>query len=350
MRIAPKALSWIGVQLDEIKAGPKVALISDESVHALYGEQVIASIRSSGRQVYPISVPPGEESKDLSRLAPLLSFLARSGLGRKDTVLALGGGVVGDLAGFLSASYLRGIAFVQAPTSLLAMVDSSVGGKTGVNLPEGKNLVGAFHQPRLVVVDTETLATLPPRELAAGMAEVIKYGLIADAPLFRSLRGGTPADLRPIIKRSVEIKAEVVSKDEFETTGLRATLNFGHTLGHAVENAAGYGVLLHGEAISIGIRAAAHLSHKKLGLPLADVRDIEATLAAAKLPLHFPQVKEAAIREKIVRALKLDKKAEAGVNRWVLLPAIGKTVLTDDVTGDDVEALLSLIATPPGTF
>ncbi|HEY8966863.1 MAG TPA: 3-dehydroquinate synthase, partial [Candidatus Methylacidiphilales bacterium] len=299
---------------------------------------------------YAITVPPGEESKDLARLGPLLSFLARSGLSRKDTVLALGGGVVGDLAGFLAASYLRGVAFVQAPTSLLAMVDSSVGGKTGVNLPEGKNLVGAFHQPKLVVIDTETLATLTPREKAAGMAEVIKYGLIADAPFFRSLRGGMPADFGPIIKRSVEIKADVVSKDEFETTGLRATLNFGHTLGHAIENAAGYGVFLHGEAISVGIRAAAHLSHRKLGLPLPDVRDIEATLAASGLPLHTPQVEDPLTREKILAAMKLDKKAEAGVNRWILLPEIGKTKIVDDVTLQDVESLMALVTTPPGTF
>ncbi|SDU21135.1 3-dehydroquinate synthase [Verrucomicrobium sp. GAS474] len=350
VRIAPKGLTMIGCQLNEIKAGPKVALISDESVHSLYGEAVLASIRSSGREAYSITVPPGEASKDLARLGPLLSFLARSGLGRKDTVLALGGGVIGDLAGFLAASYLRGVPFVQAPTSLLAMVDSSVGGKTGVNLPEGKNLVGAFHQPRLVVIDTETLATLTPRERSAGMAEVIKYGLIADAPFFRSLRHGMPEDFGPIIRRSVEIKAEVVSKDEFETTGLRATLNFGHTLGHAIENAAGYGVFLHGEAISIGIRAAAHLSHKKLGLPLADVREIEATLAASGLPLHAPQVSDPLTRTKILSAMKLDKKAEGGVNRWILLPAIGQTVVTDHVSLDDVEALLSLIATPPGQF
>jgi len=342
VRIARRALGETGALLDALNLGKKAVVISDETVAPHYAQPLLASLAASGRQAVLVKVPPGEASKNLAQVATLLSFLAQNGLGRHDPVIALGGGVVGDLAGFVAASYLRGVPFIQVPTTLLAMVDSSVGGKTGVNLPEGKNLAGAFHQPRLVVADLDTLDTLPLRELAAGMAEVVKYGIIADPALFRSLRTGDVSDLGAIVRRCVEIKAEVVADDERETTGRRATLNFGHTLGHAIENAGGYGKLLHGEAISIGMRAAAHLSHKKVGLSLDAVHEIEATLAAQGLPLHAPDLD----RAKIGQALKLDKK---GANQWVLAPEIGRTVLTGDVTAGDVEALLDLVSTPPAS-
>jgi len=345
VRIARHALSWTGVQLRDLRPalGPKIAVIADEAVAKLHGKAVLDSICASGYQVFLATVPSGEGSKNLAQVASLLSFLAQHGLNRKDTVVALGGGVVGDLAGFVAAAYLRGISFIQLPTTLLAMVDSSVGGKTGVNLPEGKNLAGAFHQPRLVIADLDTLDTLPDRERAAGMAEVIKHGVIADKALFQTLRHGPPTDLGRMIQRCVEIKAEVVAADEHETNGRRATLNFGHTLGHAIENASGYGTLLHGEAVSIGMRAAAHLSHRKAGLSQHAVQEIEATLAAHGLPLHAANLD----REKIRQALKLDKKAEAGVNRWVLTPKLGQTVLRDDVTAEEVEELIELVSTPP---
>ena len=344
VRIGSGLLNGIGARLADLALGTKVAVIADEAVAALYAEPILASLRAAGKEPFLATLPSGEASKALANVSPLLSLLAKNGLNRKDAVVALGGGVTGDLAGFVAATYLRGVPFVQVPTTLLAMVDSSVGGKTGVNLPEGKNLVGAFYQPRLVVADLDTLSTLPAREIAAGMAEVIKYGLIADPALFALLRKGPAGlDLAALVRRCVEIKAEVVADDEFETTGRRAILNFGHTLGHAIENASGYGVLLHGEAVAIGMRAAAHLSRRKAGLSDAAVAEIEAAIAAHGLPLHAPGLD----REKIGRALKLDKKAEAGVNRWILLPEIGKTVVTADVTAADVDALLDLVSAPP---
>ena len=273
-----------------------------------------------------IAVESGEGGKTLEQYGKILNRLAERKLSRSDTIVGVGGGVIGDLAGFVAATYLRGIAFVQVPTTLLAMVDSSVGGKTGVNLPEGKNLVGAFHQPRLVVADLDTLATLPAREFAAGMAEVIKYGAIRDRDLFdRVARGVTPqdADLAEIVETCVTIKARIVERDEFETKGERALLNFGHTLGHAIEKATGYTRYLHGEAISLGMRAAAWLSvwHPETNLPEAEARRIEAALAANHLPT---QLHSAVDRAAILAALGNDKKVAAdGGNRWVLLKMPG---------------------------
>jgi 3-dehydroquinate synthase len=270
-------------------------------------------------------VPAGESSKRLSQVEELLSRLVKRKIPRSGTIIALGGGVIGDLAGFAAAIYQRGINFVQVPTTLLAMVDSSVGGKTGVNLPDRKNMVGAFHQPKLVVADLATLDTLPPREFAAGMAEVIKYGAIADKALFeRVAEGVKPQDkgLAEIIEKCVAIKARIVENDEFETKGERALLNFGHTIGHAIEGVTGYTTYLHGEAISLGMRAAAWLSVWEAGLPEAEARKIEATLVANHLPVTLKsEVDEVAI----LSALGNDKKVAAdGQNRWVLLKSLGK--------------------------
>jgi 3-dehydroquinate synthase len=254
----------------------------------------------------------------------LLSDLANLRISRSGIIIGVGGGVIGDLAGFVAATYLRGVAFVQVPTTLLAMVDSSVGGKTGVNLPEGKNLVGAFHQPKLVVADLDTLSTLPAREFAAGMAEVIKYGAIKDKALFdRVAKGVKPddADLDEIVEKCVAIKARIVENDEFETKGERALLNFGHTIGHAIEKATGYNTYLHGEAISLGMRAAAWLSVWQAGLPEADARRIESALDANGLPLTLKATDD---RAAILAALGNDKKVAAdGKNRWVLLRSLG---------------------------
>jgi 3-dehydroquinate synthase len=290
----------------------------------------------------------GESSKSISHVAALLSELARFKIPRTGTVIAFGGGVIGDLVGFVAASYLRGINFVQIPTTLLAMVDSSVGGKTGVNLPEGKNLVGAFHQPRLVVADLDTLATLPAREFAAGMAEVIKYGAIRDRALFDRVSKTVTSqddDLAEIVEKCVTIKARIVERDEFETKGERALLNFGHTIGHAIEKATGYTRYLHGEAISIGMRAAAWLSvwHPETNLPEADARRIEAALAANHLPT---QLDPAVDRAAILAALGNDKKVAAdGGNRWVLLKKLGEAQSGLTVTPADVERALSLVYT-----
>jgi 3-dehydroquinate synthase len=270
------------------------------------------------------NVPAGESSKSLDHAESLLRQLAQQKLPRSGTVVVVGGGVVGDLAGFVAGIYLRGVNFVQVPTTLLAMVDSSVGGKTGVNLPEGKNLVGAFHQPKLVIADLETLSTLPKREFAAGMAEVIKYAIIRDRALFTRVARGVKQndpDLGDIVEKCVAIKARIVEHDEFETKGERALLNFGHTVGHAIEKATGYKRYLHGEAIALGMRAAAWLSVGQAGLPQEDARAIEAALEANHLPtkLHPSVDKEA-----VLAALGNDKKIAAdGGNRWVLAKVIG---------------------------
>jgi 3-dehydroquinate synthase len=275
--------------------------------------------------VSPREVPRGETSKTIEQAALLLSWLAEQKIPRAGTIIALGGGVVGDVAGFVAATYLRGIDFVQMPTTLLAMVDSSVGGKTGVNLPEGKNLAGAFHQPRLVVADLDTLGTLPANEFAAGMAEVIKYGAIRDRALFERVANGVTSqddDLAEIVEKCVAIKARIVENDEFETKGERALLNFGHTIGHAIEKATGYTRYLHGEAVALGMRAAAWLSVWGAGLPEEDAHAIEAALLDNDLPLELdPAVEE----ESILEALGNDKKVAAdGVNRWVLLRSLGE--------------------------
>jgi 3-dehydroquinate synthase len=292
------------------------------------------------------SVPSGESSKSIEQVATLLQRLAAQKIPRSGTIIALGGGVIGDLGGFVAATYLRGIALVQVPTTLLAMVDSSVGGKTGVNLPEGKNLVGAFHQPRLVVADLATLATLPAREFAAGMAEVIKYGAIRDRALFdRVANGVTPVDddMADIVEKCVTIKARIVERDEFETKGERALLNFGHTLGHAIEKATGYTRYLHGEAIALGMRAAAWLSvwHPETRLPEADARAIEQALRASNLPLTLDPTID---RATILAALGNDKKVAAdGGNRWVLLKKLGEATSGNQVDESLVERSLDLL-------
>jgi 3-dehydroquinate synthase len=311
---------------------PRVAeLLHDYQVKGPYSVIGDAGLKKWSEQLQshlrgaPLSsVPAGESSKSLAQAESLLRRLAQQKLSRSGTIVVFGGGVVGDLAGFVAATYLRGVNFVQIPTTLLAMVDSSVGGKTAVNLPEGKNLVGAFHQPKLVIADLDTLSTLPKREFAAGMAEVIKYAVIRDRELFaRVARGVKPGDpdLEEIVEKCVAIKARIVEHDEFETTGERALLNFGHTVGHAIEKATGYKRYLHGEAIALGMRAAAWLSVGQAGLPESDAKAIEAALEANHLPtkLHPSVDKEA-----VLAALGNDKKIAAdGGNRWVLAKTLG---------------------------
>jgi len=290
-------------------------------------------------------LPPGEKAKTLPVATALLSELAKLKLSRSSILLSLGGGVIGDLAGFVAASYLRGINFVQIPTTLLAMVDSSVGGKTGVNLPEGKNLVGAFHQPKLVIADLDTLTSLPSREFSAGMAEVIKYGAIRDKALFdRVAKGVKPddKDLDVIVESCVAIKARIVENDEFETKGERALLNFGHTIGHAIEKATGYNTHLHGEAISIGMRAAAWLSVWQNGLHEAEAHRIEDALTANGLPINLKLGIDPAL---ILEGLGNDKKVSSdGKNRWVLLNKIGEATSGHEVPAELVEKALNLLS------
>ncbi len=324
---------------------PAVAFIGDENLkqkaYDVYAESVMtyAIVRHAFYWV-----PGGEPSKSLVQYDAILRWLAAEKFTRNDVLIALGGGVIGDLAGFVAATYLRGIALVQVPTTLLAMVDSSVGGKTGVNLPEGKNLVGAFHQPKLVVADLDTLATLPAREFAAGMAEVIKYGAIRDAALFERVEKGvkpTDADLDEIVEKCVAIKARIVERDEFETKGERALLNFGHTIGHAIEKAGEYKAYLHGEAISLGMRAAAWLSRRVTGLSQEAARDIDLALLNNNLPVVLkPEIDSQAI----LAALGNDKKVAAdGGNRWVLLPELGQAesgmIVSPELVAQAVEYL-----------
>jgi 3-dehydroquinate synthase len=296
------------------------AVIYDVRVDGLAGK-----VEEALKNAFRSSVQAGEKSKSLEQAAFLLQQMAERRIPRSGTIVALGGGVIGDLAGFVAATYLRGVNFIQLPTTLLAMVDSSVGGKTGVNLPEGKNLVGAFHQPKLVVADLDALATLPAKEFAAGMAEVIKYGAIRDRALFeRVARGVTPqdADLAEIVEKCVAIKARIVEGDEFETKGERALLNFGHTIGHAIEKATGYTRYLHGEAVALGMRAATWLSRREAGLSQEDARDLEVALLANQLPVVLDPAVDS---QAILGALGNDKKVAAdGGNRWVLLTQSGE--------------------------
>ena len=329
-------LAQLGLLTAQALRGRACLLVTDSHVSQLYGESAAASLRAAGFAVSRAVIPAGEASKCGEQLFALYDAARQAGLDRSGVVVALGGGVVGDLAGYLAASWLRGIAFVQVPTTLLAMVDSSVGGKTGINLPSGKNLVGAFHQPALVVADLNTFATLPPREMRAGLAEVVKCGAIRDEQLFQALEKQVSAFSKPwkaldddahehiaqIIARCCTIKAEVVAADEREETGLRAILNFGHTLGHAIEKATGYGRILHGEAVAIGMVAAARLSVQLTGLPANDAVRLEVLLQQLGLPVRALGLAWPELRA----AMKLDKKSHSGSPRFVLLKHLGETV------------------------
>jgi 3-dehydroquinate synthase len=303
-------------------------VISDANVVPLHGNKALKSLRAAGFEPVLLTVPAGETAKSLSTVQRCYDQLAAHRLERKSFVVALGGGVVGDLAGFVAATYLRGIPFLQVPTTLLAQVDSSVGGKVGVNLKAGKNLVGAFYQPKLVLCDLEILRTLPMREYRAGLAEVIKYGIIYDRRFFETLEAGMERLLQRdayllarVVARCCEIKAEVVGQDETES-GLRAILNFGHTIGHALEAISHYGKYLHGEAISIGQVAAARLSAKALGLPAADEERIRRCFEAAGLPTRLKL--NPAAQRRALAAMQLDKKVSGGEVKFVLARKIGR--------------------------
>ena len=316
--------------------GKDCLVVSNETVAPLYLERLEAGL--AGKRVATIALPDGEAFKTLATMQSVLDRLAGAGAHRDTTVIALGGGVVGDIAGFAAACYMRGVDFIQVPTTLLAQGDSSVGGKTGVNLPQGKNLVGAFHQPRLVLIDTDTLATLPDRELHAGLAEIIKHAAIRDADYFAWLEKHMPAlvardavALGQAIRRSCEIKAEVVAADEREG-GVRATLNFGHTFGHAIEHCMGYGEWLHGEAVAAGMILAARLS----GLDERAVERLERLVAAAGLPVAPPDLAPSAWRA----AMGLDKKIAGKRLRFVLLHSLGDCYVTADFDEGRLAALI----------
>ena len=310
----------------ELAEGRSVAVITDTVVDRLFGDVLAAGLQAVAHRLIRIVLPPGEGTKSWESMNRVFDNLLESRFDRNSLIVALGGGVIGDLAGFAAATYQRGIDFVQLPTTLLAQVDSSVGGKTAINHPRGKNMIGAFHQPRLVIADTETLASLPSRELAAGLAEVIKHGAIADAGYLDSVAGKMPellahdpVALADAVVASIRIKAEVVARDERES-GARALLNFGHTFGHAIEAGAGYGKWLHGEAVGTGMVMATDLSVRLGYLGADDLARMKSVIGDAGLPLQGPPWP----LERYLSYMSIDKKASQGVPKFVVLRRIGE--------------------------
>ncbi len=347
IHVGSGVISQLGALCRRSRLGTRCVIVSDRNVARQYAGTVQKNLQAAGFNTALIVVPAGETAKRLQTVQACYDRLAARRLERASFIVALGGGVVGDLAGFVAATYMRGIAFVQVPTTLLAQVDSSVGGKVGVNLKAGKNLVGAFYQPRFVLCDLATLETLPDREYRAGLAEVIKYGIIYDAKLFGRLERDMPKLLRrdagtltAVVARCCEIKAEVVRQDETES-GLRAILNFGHTIGHALEAISGYGRYLHGEAISIGHIVAARLSLQLVGLPPRDVERIANLFTRARLPIHLTLTPDK--RNRLVAAMRLDKKVSHGEIKFVLAPKIGRAVWGQRVPGNLIRQTLEEI-------
>lgn len=324
--IGSNILKKIGAKLKSFKTSPKTALISNPTVYKLYGKAVLNSLKTAGFNAIPVIIPDGEEYKDITTIINIYGELLKHGLDRRSVLIALGGGVIGDITGFVASTYMRGIVYIQIPTTLLAQVDSSVGGKTGVNHKLGKNMIGTFYQPRLVWIDIDTLKTLPKRELLAGLAEVIKYGVIKDKRLFNFLEDNNRKILHldknalsHIITRSCEIKAEVVSKDERES-GLRATLNHGHTIGHAIETVTEYKKFLHGEAIAIGMHLEAKIAEILGFLKIHDVLRIKALIDSFGLPSEMPSDLD---MDTLMSSMQLDKKAVAGELKFILPERIG---------------------------
>jgi 3-dehydroquinate synthase len=324
-------------------ASETCAIISDSNIAPLYAKRVQKNLTSAGFRHTLITIPAGEKSKTLERAGAICDQMVVAGLDRQSFVVGLGGGMIGDISGFVAAIYHRGIPHVQIPTTLLAMVDSSIGGKTGVDTRAGKNLIGAFHQPSLVIDDLDVLKTLPPREFNQGFAEIIKHAIIADPKMFdmlQSWKAGAASALQRLIKRNIQIKSRIVAKDERDRTGQRALLNFGHTVGHAIERAGNYRKFLHGEAVSLGIVAACAISVKRAGLPSEQRAAIIDVLARFGLPTRLP---EDFPRTKIPGAVKFDKKFEGGKVRFIVTPRIGAGYVANNVTLDDIrEAVESL--------
>jgi len=324
----------------------KVAVICDETVGALYLDTVLASLTEAGYEASAHPFPAGEASKSMAQANELCSSLILAGHDRASFIVALGGGVTGDLAGFIAAIYYRGIPVVQIPTTIVSQVDSSVGGKTGVNTPEGKNLLGAFHQPSFVLIDPTMLTSLPEREYREGFAEVIKHAAIRDETMLSDLEALDPSDAPPpadLLLRNLAIKARVVEEDEKETSGTRALLNFGHTIGHAIEASVPYGSLLHGEAISLGIRAALYLSEKHSTLTREESTRILKILARFELPLQLsPELTTNGILEKMSR----DKKFSGGQRTFVLLDKAGSAHTSSDIPESSVIEAIEHLRTP----
>ena len=324
-------------------------IISDSNVASLFGDRVKKSLTSAGFRPILITIPAGEKSKTLKQAGAICDQMIAAGFDRQSFVVGLGGGMVGDISGFVAAIYHRGVPHIQIPTTLLAMVDSSIGGKTGVDTRAGKNLIGAFHQPSLVIDDLDVLKTLPHRQFNQGFAEIIKHAVIADAKMFEQLKvahasglrcASETLALRRLIKRNIEIKSRIVAKDERDQTGQRALLNFGHTVGHAIERAGNYRKFLHGEAVSLGIVAACAISVKRAGLRQDQSSAIVDLLRRFGLPTRLPHKFP---RKKILEAVSFDKKFEDGKVRFVVTPRIGTAYRADNVTVDDMHAAVDAL-------
>jgi 3-dehydroquinate synthase len=339
------SLAQLGLQIGSLKLGKKVLIVSHPEIFAHYGEIVLTSLEKARFEVSTHLIPAGENYKTLESIERLYDTALDHRLERSSTMIALGGGVIGDMTGFAAATWLRGINFVQVPTTLLAMVDASIGGKTGVNHPQGKNLIGAFYQPRLVLIDPAVLKTLPAREFRAGMAEVIKYGIIWNAELFQQLETSAHLDtfaqispelLQTIITKSCQAKADVVSKDEKEA-GLRAILNYGHTIAHAIESLTGYTRINHGEAVAMGMVAAGAIAVKLQRWTDAEAQRQIALIQKAGLETQIPSLNI----DEVLDTLTTDKKVKAGKVRFVLPTAIGTVEITDQVTPQIVREVLT---------
>jgi 3-dehydroquinate synthase len=341
--IGSDSLGEVGEHIKSFGLSPKIVLVSNPTVFLIYGERVSVSVKKAGFNPFTVIIPDGEEYKDLLWVQHIYNELLAAKLDRSSALVALGGGVVGDITGFAASTYMRGISYIQVPTTLLAQVDSSVGGKTGVNHKLGKNMIGTFWQPGLVWVDVETLKTLPKRELLAGIAEVIKYGVIRDKELFNFIEANREKILNldsniltHIIKRSCEIKAEIVSKDEREA-GLRAILNFGHTIGHAIETVTEYKRFLHGEAVAIGMCVESRLS-LMLGLIERDeVLRVQSVVDSFGLPSEMPEHID---MNGILSSIQLDKKAIAGELKFILPEKIGSVRIYKGVTEKSIKEVL----------
>jgi 3-dehydroquinate synthase len=326
-----------------LKSSSTVFIVSNTTVAPLYAKTLMNTLSQLGKTVRLLELPDGESFKDWQHLQLIFDELLAHGADRQSMIIALGGGVVGDMAGFGAASFMRGIRFIQVPTSLLAQVDSSVGGKTGINHPLGKNMIGAFHQPVAVIADLNTLRTLPPRELSAGLAEVIKHGAIADADFLDWIEANTSALLAcdtdamaHAVLRSCEIKSAVVSADEREG-GIRATLNFGHTFGHAIESGLGYGEWLHGEAVGCGMVMAADLSTRLGHISKADAQRLKRIIASMHLPIAPPKLGS----QRFMELMQVDKKTEAGQIRYITLGSIGAARIQQVPDATVIETLIA---------
>ena len=349
VKIGAGLLGQAGGLIAPLLARPRTAVVTDENVAELHGEELMGSLRTAGVEAELIVLPAGEETKSFEGLAELSDQLLSHALDRKDMLVALGGGVIGDLAGFAAAIYKRGIDFIQVPTTLLAQVDSSVGGKTAIDTPRGKNLVGAFHQPRLVIADLAVLSSLPDRQMSAGYGEVLKYGMLGDGAFFNWLEANTPAvlahdarALEHVVVRCVEMKAQIVAADERETSGARALLNLGHTFGHALEAETGFGeALLHGEAVALGSAMAFRFSAAEGLCDPADASRVEGATAAAGLPTRMDQIEGGPFAaDTLLAHMAQDKKAEGGRLTLVLARRIGEAFVENDVDADRLRRFL----------